>query len=282
MKTNKLICKKTKDKINKIKEVITIKTEINGLNINYIEKGVGENVLIIPGWGTNYNVYKNMIENISTYAKVFYFDMPGFGESEEPKEAMSVDDFVDLVKEFIKQNNIDNVTLIGHSNGGRIIIKMISEGKLDFKVRRAILIGSAGIVHKKTAKQKMKLSIVKFGKKVLSFSIIKKIFPNALENLKKKMGSVDYRNATPVMRNTLVKLVNEDLKDCLPKVNVPTLLLWGENDTETPLADAKIMEKAIPDAGLVTCKNCSHYVFLERPAQINNIINNFITGGNNK
>ena len=78
------------------------------------------------------------------------------------------------------------------------------------------------------------------------------------------------------MRNTLVKLVNEDLKGRLPKVNVPTLLLWGENDTETPFDDAKIMEKEIPNAGLVPFKGCSHYVFLERPVQINNIIKNFM------
>lgn len=76
------------------------------------------------------------------------------------------------------------------------------------------------------------------------------------------------------MRNTLVKLVNEDLRSNLKEINVPTLLLWGENDTETPLEDAKIMEKEIPDAGLVTFKQCSHYVFLERPIQINNIIKN--------
>ena len=202
--------------------------------------------------------------------------MPGFGKSEEPKEAWNTDNFIELVKEFIQINKIDTITLIGHSNGGRIAIKMLSEGNLEFKVRRLILIGSAGIVHKKTAKQKAKLSIVKFGKKVLNTGIAKKIAPNALENLKKKMGSVDYRNATPVMRNTLVKLVNEDLKDRLPKVNVPTLLLWGENDTETPFDDAKIMEKEIPNAGLVPFKGCSHYVFLERPVQINNIIKNFM------
>ncbi len=262
--------------------MIIIKTKIDDLYINYIEKGEGENILIIPGWGTNYNVYKNMVEDISKYAKVFYMDMPGFGESEEPKESWNLNDFVSLVKKFIKKNNIDNVTLIGHSNGGRIIIKMLGEGHLNFKVRKAILIGSAGIVHKKTLKQKLKLFIVKLGKKILSFSIIRKIFPNALEKLKKKMGSADYRNATPIMRDTLVKLVNEDLKDYLNKIKVPTLLIWGENDTETPLEDAKIMEKEIPDAGLVTFKNCSHYVFLERPIQVNNIIKNFITGGKTK
>ena len=81
------------------------------------------------------------------------------------------------------------------------------------------------------------------------------------------------------MFERMIPLIGEDY---LNKIKVPTLLIWGENDTETPLEDAKIMEKEIPDAGLVTFKNCSHYVFLERPVQINNIINNFITGGKNK
>ena len=99
-----------------------ININILGLNINYIEQGEGDNVLILPGWGTNYNVYKNLIDNISKYAKVYYFDMPGFGKSEEPKEAWNTDNFIELVKEFIKINKIDNITLIGHSNGGRIAI----------------------------------------------------------------------------------------------------------------------------------------------------------------
>ncbi len=253
-----------------------IKINILGLNINCIEQGEGENVLILPGWGTEYNVYKNLIDNISLYAKVYYFDMPGYGKSEEPKEPWGIDDFIKLVKEFIKIKKIQELTLIGHSNGGRIIIKMLSEQNLEFKVKRAILIGSAGIVHKKTIKQKFKLGIVKIGKKILGTKIVTKIAPNVLENFKKRLGSVDYRNATPVMRNTLVKLVNEDLRSNLKEINVPTLLLWGENDTETPLEDAKIMKKEIPDAGLVTFKQCSHYVFLERPIQINNIIKKFM------
>ncbi len=81
------------------------------------------------------------------------------------------------------------------------------------------------------------------------------------------------------MRDKLVKLVNEDLKENLKEIKVPTLLLWGENDKETPFEDAKIMEKEISNAGLVSFKDCSHYVFLERPVQINTIINNFINGG---
>ena len=261
--------------------MIHIKTVINGLNIEYMVKGEGENILILAGWGTDYKVYKNLAESISNYAKVFYFDMPGFGKSDEPKEPWNVDNYISLVKEFIRQMNIKELSIIGHSNGGRICIKMLADNNLEFKVKKLILIGSAGIVNKKTLKKRVKIATVKIGKKFLSLPIIKNIFPNTVEKLKNKMGSVDYRNASPVMRNTLVKLVNENLIDRLPEIKVPTLLLWGENDAETPFANAKIMEKMIPNAGLVSFEGCSHYVFLERPMQINKIINNFITGGKN-
>ena len=66
----------------------------------------------------------------------------------------------------------------------------------------------------------------------------------------------------------------------LPNIKVPTLLVWGENDTATPIADAEIMEQMIPDAGLVKLKGCSHYVFLENSSYVNLIIANFLTGGN--
>ena len=65
-------------------EVIKIETNINGLKINYIKKGKGKTVLILPGWGTVINTYKPLIESISTYANVICLDMPGFGESDEP------------------------------------------------------------------------------------------------------------------------------------------------------------------------------------------------------
>lgn len=205
-------------------------------------------------------------------------DMPGFGQSEEPKKRMNLDDYISLVTKFIEEQNITEVDLIGHSNGGRIIIKMMSNN-LNFKVNKIVLIGSAGIVHEKTTKQKIKLSIVKFGKKVIGFKPIKKLMPNAEEKLKNRMGSVDYRNASPIMKDTLVCLVNEDLQEYLPNVKAPTLLIWGENDTETPITDAEIMEKKIPNAGLVRIPYCTHYVFLERADYVNNVIKVFFEGG---
>lgn len=260
--------------------MITIKTTINDLTINYIKKGNGKAVLILPGWGTTINTYMPIINFLSTYNTVYCLDMPGFGESEEPNTSWNLDDYVTFVIDFIKSQNINELSLIGHSNGGRIIIKLMNEKNLSFKVNKIILIGSAGIVHEKTLYQNSKVKLAKIGKNILELKPIKKIFPNLITKLKNNFGSEDYKNASPIMKETLVQLINYDLREFLPNINVPTLLIWGSNDTATPISDGKLMEKLIPDAGLIRVENCSHYVFLEQPGYVNKIINTFLNGGN--
>lgn len=207
--------------------------------------------------------------------------MPGFGESEEPKVSFELDDYVNLVMDFIKNQNIAELDLLGHSNGGRIIIKLMNNDKFDKeKVDKIILIGSAGIVHEKTVFQKFKMKIFKIGKKIIELKPIKNTLPNLEQKLKSKIGSEDYKSASPVMKQTLVNLVNENLLNYLSYIKAPTLLIWGEDDTATPISDAQIMEKTIPDAGLVKVSNCSHYVFLERAEYVNSIIKTFLEGEN--
>lgn len=255
-----------------------MKTKINDLNVNYIKEGEGkENVLILEGWGTNIETYRVLIDSLKTYSTVYCFDMPGFGKTDEPKKSYTLEEYVDLTIKFVESQGIKELSLIGHSNGGKVIIKMMAEKDLPFKVNKIVLIGSAGIVHEKTAKQKRKIKMFKLGKKFLSLKVVKFFFPNALENLKKKSGSADYRSATPVMRETLVRLVNTDVRDCLPKIKAPTILIYGEYDTATPATDGELMSKMIPDAGFIKVNGATHYVFLEYPVYVNNIIKTFFT-----
>ena len=129
---------------------------------------------------------------------------------------------------------------------------------------------------KKTLSQKLKLYSYKASKYILNIPAIKKIFPDALDNLRKSRGSADYNAASPVMRQTLVKVVNEDLTHVFPKINVPTLLVWGKNDTATPVSDAQLMEKNIPDAGLVVLERSGHYSFLEEAYTFNKVLASFM------
>ncbi len=248
---------------------------VKGLNINYIEQGQGDLVLLLHGWGSNIKLFEATADLLSKGYKVIAMDMPGFGESQEPAEPWNVDDYVDFVLEFLKDYEFDKITLLGHSFGGRVIIKLAARD-LDFKIEKAILVDAAGVKPKKTLKQKIKLRIYKMTKWVFSMKIVRKLFPDALENLRKKNGSADYNSATPVMRQTLVRVVNEDLTHLMPKLICPVLLIWGTADDATPLSDAKLMEKLMPEAGLVTFEGAGHYSFLERQGQYLRVLASFM------
>lgn len=251
--------------------------KIDDLNINYLVKGEGKNILLLHGWGCNINIFNKMINHLSKSNKVYALDLPGFGKSDEPKTPWNANDYANLVIKFINKINIKKLSVLGHSNGGRIIIKMFSKEK-PFEIDKVILVDSAGIKNKKNIDKSFKIKVIKSFKSVIFNKITNKLFPGLLNKLKSKMGSVDYRNATPVMRDTLVKLVNEDLTDILSNINVPTLLIWGEMDTATPLEDAYKMEKLIPNAGLVLLKGRTHYSFLEEPDTVNRVLDSFLGG----
>lgn len=248
---------------------------VNGLNINYIDIGQGEPVIILHGWGSNITVHQSMINLLSTKYRVIAPDLPGFGESDEPKEPWDVDCYVDFLLDFLKDYNFKEINLLGHSFGGRIIIKLCSR-KTDFEIKKVILADSAGVKPEKTMSQKFKQKTFKMGKKILSAKPVEKLFPDALENLRKKNGSADYNAASPIMRQTLVKVVNEDLCSLMPNVKCPTLLMWGTADDATPLSDGQKMEKLMPESALVTFEGAGHYSFIDRMAHFNSVLASFM------
>ncbi|MCC8016879.1 MAG: alpha/beta hydrolase, partial [Clostridiales bacterium] len=163
---------------------------------------------------------------------------------------------------------------------GRVILKMTEREPLPCCVDKILFVDSAGVMPVRSKKQNFRTKIYKLGKKLLSIYPIKKMFPNALEALKKKFSSADYANASEIMRGVLVKTVNEDLVHLMKNIKCQTLLIWGENDTATPVCDAKIFEREISsagtDVGLALIKNAGHYSFLDQPYVFSNIIKSFL------
>ncbi len=261
------------DYVNTKEHSMTI--AVNGIKTNYKMTGEGEIVLFLHGWGANIELFDKLMTAVSEKYTALALDLPGFGQSEEPPEPWSVDDYVNFVNAFLDQLGVKPVCLIGHSFGGRIMIKELS-GNLLPSVTKAVFIDSAGIKPKKTVKQKLSLACYKVGKAFLSFKPIKALFPDALDNLRNKRGSADYKNSTPTMRATLVKVVNEDLTELLPKIQVPSLLIWGTADTATPISDGETFEKLILDAGLVRVTGAGHYSFLQAPELTERAIRSFL------
>lgn len=249
-------------------------TDVNGIRTNYIAVGQGEPVVLLHGWGSSILPYHQLIDLLSQKYFVIALDLPGFGQTQEPPRPFAVDDYVDFVLEFLKRFSLEKLSLVGHSYGGRVIIKMANR-ELPFAIDKIVLIDSAGIKPQASKKRSFKQTCYKLGKWFANLKLIKKLFPGLLEKLRVTFGSADYAAASPVMRQCLVKAVNEDLTDLLPGIKSPTLLVWGENDTATPLADAKKMEALIPGAGLAVIRNAGHFSFVEQPVIFRSIMASF-------
>ena len=261
---------------NKQLEIMKLRKTVNGISINYEQKASGDLIVLLHGWGSNIKLFANLIELLSKKYTVVAMDMPGFGESEEPPSAWCVDDYVQFVIDFLKDYDTKQVMLLGHSFGGRVIIRMHARKSLPFDITKVILVDSAGIMPPKSNKKSWRTRYYKLGKAFLSTKLMQKLAPDALENFRKKMGSADYAAASPLMRQVMVKVVNEDLEPYLNLIKCPTLLVWGVNDTATPLSDGEKMEKLIPDAGLVKLENAGHYSFLEQQYTFNRVMCSFL------
>ena len=238
-----------------------MKISIKDLNINYIQYGEGKDIVLLHGWGQNIEMMKPIGDNFSDRFRITILDLPGFGESDEPKNTWKIDDYELLLEEFIKKLKIKKPIMIGHSFGGRLAIRYSARNTIE----KLVLFGSPCIRVQEALPLKVRL--LKSLKKLPGMNSFG-------EYMKKYIGSRDYKAASPVMRQTLVEVVNEDLSKYAKEIEEPTLLIWGENDTEAPVAEAKELEKIMLDAALIILPG-THYAYLENLQQVINILNNF-------
>lgn len=235
---------------------------VNGIKIFY-ERYSGEGVptLILHGWGANSQVMKVLFDGQKNKNKsVIALDFPLFGQSGDPPEDFTVYDFEKTISAFLEKLEIEKVNIIGHSFGGRVGI--IAAAKPKSFVNKLVLIDSAGCRPHRGFKYRYK---------VFSYKI-KKFFHIKDEN----GGSKDYQSMPKNLRGIFVRVVNEHLETQMKKIKVPTLIIWGKDDGETPMYMAKRLNKLIKDSGLVSLENAGHFSFLDRPEEINLIINAFI------
>ena len=254
---------------------MTVQVTVNGVSADYLEQGAGEPVLILPGWSAVAEAYQTVTKTLAEKYRVTVLNLPGFGVTPEPDEPWCVDDYADFTLAFIRKRGLDNVILLGHSFGGRIIIKMLSRPDLPFTVRQVVLVDSAGIKPTPTPEQKKKREEYERLKKLCGGKLISKLCPSAIEKVRRKYGSADYAAASPVMRQTLIRTVNEDLTGLVPNVTPGALLIWGRNDTATPVTDAEKMKAMIPGSVLHVIDGAGHFPFIDQPFEFRRILGGF-------
>ena len=243
---------------------------LNSLKISYQVAGEGDVVLLLHGWGGEAASFQPVFDWLAQSHKVYALDLPGFGKSQIPPTAWNTSDYAQFVIAFLEKFRIPKAHFIGHSFGGRISI--IVSAEYPEKVNKLILVDSAGINPRRTIKYHLRVGLAKIGKLLRRCGKYGVLVADAMST---RAGSKDYQNAGD-MRATLVKVVNQDLRSLLPRIAASTLLIWGEDDKDTPVSFGQIMQKEIPDAGLVVLKEAGHFSYLDKFPQFCRIVASFL------
>jgi hydrolase, alpha/beta domain protein len=247
---------------------------IDGIKMHYDETGPSDGypVVLMHGWGCDHTTVRSIASTLEKGMHVFSVDLPGHGKSDEPTSVWGVEDFTRYIERFISLQGIDRPVLIGHSFGGRITLLLSSRNPIP----KIVLVDAAGIKPKRSLSYYRKVYSFKIMKNFLMLVYGKEKGRAKVEEWRGKKGSSDYRNSSPVMRSVMSKCVNEDLKHVMLSIKASALLIWGENDTATPISDARMMERLIPDAGLVSFPGCGHYSFLDNPMGFRAVLREFL------
>lgn len=237
-------------------------TTIDGLRVQYDVRGEGDPVLLLHGWGASIEAIRPIADAVAGLGmRAISLDFPGFGKSEAPPEPWGVPEYAVFTRTFIREMQLEGADVVCHSFGGRVIIYLASEEPELF--RRLVLVDAAGIRPKRGLKWYMRTYAYKFGKRLAHIGLVDRWLH--LSERQKQAGSEDYKAlGSDLMRGVFVKVVNLDLTDRLQRIQNSTLLIWGTEDTATPLYMGQMMEKRIPDAGLVTLEGAGHFSYADQ------------------
>ncbi len=250
---------------------------VNGIDIHYEVSGQGPKLLLLHGWGGRTGSMQPIANGLNDLRTVYNIDFPGFGESASPPAPWSVTEYTEMLIALLKQLDIKKADIVAHSFGGRVTLLLAATHPE--LVGKIVITGGAGLKPKREIKYYIKVYTYKLGKFMLKHGwMVKlaKLFGVDLEKLSHKAGSSDYQALSGVMKGTFVRVVNQDLKHCLPKIQSPTLLIWGEKDMDAPLWMGQAMEKGIKDAGLVVFEGRGHFAYLEEIGRFVKIVRAFL------
>lgn len=248
---------------------------IDNLKVNYKIAGQGPAILVLHGWGGSSDSWETVQELLANSGyKVFVPDLPGFGKSAPPADPWGVSDYMEWLNIFIEKAGIPKkFFLLGHSFGGRIAIKFSI--KSSDRIEKLILLDSAGIKPKPGLKSIIVFILARLGNAIFTPKHLNR-FKDSIQNLFYKIvRNHDYANAKGVMRETIKKVLDEDLLSELPKIDKETLIVWGESDKMVPLVYGHIFNEKIKNSSLKVLPGIGHSPHLETAKELSKIILNF-------
>lgn len=270
---------------------VTVESELGSTPISYVEMGEGPPVLFVHGLGGS---WRNWLENIPFFAeshRVVALDLPGFGLSPAPPEPVSMAAYGDCLLAFADRVGLPAETaLIGHSMGGFISTEAVL--KAEDRFSSLVLASAAGV----------SFATMRESRKAVIGLLVRMMLPIANQRMERNLGRKRLREASfagviahpnlisremlwelgsyAVNSQSLIEaayaLAGYDTREQLAKIDLPTLIIWGEQDWLVPVTAAWEYNRRIARSELSIIHDCGHMVELERPARFNSEVERFV------
>jgi pimeloyl-ACP methyl ester carboxylesterase len=246
--------------------------EAHGIKTQYQVIGQGPILVLLHGWGCDWQIWYPIIQELSKEFQLIIPDLPAFGQSANPNRVWITEDYTSWLSDFLNVViKTKSFTLVGHSFGGKISVLYASQKKLP-QPQKLIIIDSAGIPDILSSNKKLQQRLLGFIPEPLKDAV-----PSQLKRyLLRLSGSAeDHFNSTPTQRQILRKTIRENLSNELPNIKIPTLLIWGAKDVDTPIHHAYQFHKGIKASKLEILASSGHFPFIDDPTTFIKITTNF-------
>jgi pimeloyl-ACP methyl ester carboxylesterase len=214
-------------------------------------------VLALHGWRRDHRDFDGVL---ASGLDAVALDLPGFGSTPPPPTAWGSPEYADAVAAVLDEMQA-RVVVVGHSFGGRVAVHLAA----DHPEQIAGLVLSGAPLHRPPgARPRPRLSF-RLARRLAALGVVSQ---DRIEALRQRYGSEDYRSASGVMRDVLVRTLAEDYAGVLARLRCPVELVWGDDDTAAPLWVAERLAAELPGANLVVCAGAGHLTPLTVPGEL--------------
>lgn len=245
---------------------------VNSLMTRYERDGEGRVVVVLHGWGDSSQGLRALMHELAKSYTVVALDLPGFGGTDAPKSAWGLDEYASFVQAFLGKIGVTHVyAFIAHSNGGAITMRGLGAGTLT--ADKLVLLASSGIRNVYKGRNKALRLIAKTGK-VLTLVLPSSVRQKLRRKVYKTIGS-DMLVAEH-LQETFKKVVTQDVQPDAAKLTLPVLLLYGEQDTATPIQFGRQFHELMANSTLEIVADAGHFIHLDQPHKVQAAIKEFL------
>jgi pimeloyl-ACP methyl ester carboxylesterase len=257
--------------------------QIEGLRVAFERTGRGPPVVLLHGYvGDGATTWRRQLEGLANDFTIVAWDAPGAGRSADPPETFGMAGYADCLAAFVAELGLDRPHLVGLSFGGALAIEL---SRRHPAIARTLVLASAyagwsGSLPPGVAERRLRQAEAL--SELTGDEFVQSLLPTMFSDTVSRETIVEFRESMlrfhPSGFRAMARASAEDLRDALPHIEVPTLLIHGDNDARAPLAVARHLHGAIRGSTLVVLAGVGHICNVEAADRFNATVRRFLRG----